>query len=51
MNNKQILNSSGSTVMVRRVIAASAFRRLHSDIARQKKSKKVLRRMKKETDD
>ena len=51
MNNKQIPNNSGSNVLVRRVIAASAFRRLHSDMARHKKSKKVLRRMKKETDE
>jgi len=36
---------------VRRVISASVVRRLHSDIARHKKSKKVLRRMKKEKDE
>ena len=48
MNNKQIPNLSDNTV--RRVIAASAVRRFHSDIARHKKSKKILRRMKKEMD-
>jgi len=50
MNDKQTPNMSGSTVVVQRVIIASAVRRLHSDITRQKKSKKALRRMKKETD-
>jgi len=50
MNTKQIHHISESTIIVRRVIAASAVRRLHSDITRHKKSKKVLHRMKKETD-
>lgn len=51
MNTKQNRNSSGSTFPVRRVIAASAYRRLHSDMARDKKSKKILRRMKKDKDE
>jgi len=41
---------SGSTVVVQRVITASAVRRLRSDIGRHRKAKKALRRMKKETD-
>ena len=50
MNNKPTPHMSGSTVVVQRVITASAVRRLHGDIARQKKSKKALRRMQKDTD-
>jgi len=50
MNTTQNPTSSGTPVIVWRVITASAVRRLRSDIARNKKAKKVLRRMKKEMD-
>ena len=51
MNNKQIPNMSGSTVVAQRVITASAVRRLRKDATRRKKSAKVLPRMRKERDD
>jgi len=51
MNNKQIPNMSGSTVVVQRVITAAAVRRLRKDATRRKKSAKVLPRMRKERDD
>ncbi len=51
MNNKQSPNIYASTVVVQRVITASAVRRLHRDIARHKKSRKVPHRMKKERDE
>ena len=51
MNTQQPPTSKGNTVIVRRVVTASAVRRLRSDIARNKKTKKVLRRMKKEADE
>jgi len=49
MNNSTI--KTATNVVTRRIITASAVRRLHSDIARHKKSKKALPRMKKERDD
>jgi len=43
--------TSNTRVVTRIIITASAVRRLRSDIARHKKSKKTLRRMKKERSD
>jgi hypothetical protein len=40
--------SSGHSIIVHRVIPSSVMRRFRSDVARQKKAKKTLRRMKKE---
>jgi hypothetical protein len=48
---QQSLNPMEHAITIRRVIPASAYRRLNSDIARQKKSKKALRRMRKERND
>ncbi len=48
MNAQSTTNSTERATVVRRVIPASAFRRLYGDIARQKKAKKALRRMRKE---
>ena len=44
-------NPSDQPINVHRVIPASVIRRFRSDIARQKKSRKTPRRMKKETRD
>ena len=44
-------NPSDQPITVRRVIPASVIRRFRGDIARQKKSKKSPRRMKKENRD
>ena len=46
MKAEQNPNSFGRSIVVHRVIPASVVRRLRSDIARQKKAKKALRRMK-----
>jgi hypothetical protein len=51
MNARSTTNSTECATVVRRVIPASAFRRLYGDIARQKKAKKALRRMRKERND
>ena len=51
MNNKQIPNMPSNTVVVQRMITASAVRRLRKDATRRKKSAKVLPRMRKERDD
>jgi len=51
MNIQQTPTSRANTVIVRRVITASAVRRLYSDNARLKKAKKALRRMKREKDE
>ena len=51
MNAQKTINSTERAIVIRRVIPASAFRRLRGDIARQKKAKKTLRRMKKERGD
>jgi hypothetical protein len=48
MNAQPTINSTKRATVIRRVIPASAFRRLYGDIARQKKAKKALRRMRKE---
>jgi hypothetical protein len=44
-------NPSDHPIRVHRIIPASVIRRLRSDIARQKKSKKTPRHMKKENRD
>lgn len=44
-------NSSGHSIAVHRVIPSSVIRRFRSDVARQKKAKQTLRRMKKEYGD
>ena len=49
--HQQTPNASERVVVVHRVIPASAFRRWKGDIARQKKNKKALRRMRKERND
>ena len=51
MNTQRTSTSNETTVIVRRVITASAIRRLRSDIARNNKAKKTLRRMKTEMDE
>lgn len=51
MSTKQSSPVADRTVVIRRVIPASALRRLRSDFARQKKAKKALRRMRKESSD
>ena len=44
-------NSSERPITMHRVIPASVIRRFRSDLARQKKSKKIPRRMQKENRD
>jgi hypothetical protein len=52
MNAQQQTPNSGERVVaIHRVIPASAFRRWKGDIARQKKNKKALHRMRKERND
>ncbi len=48
MSTKQSSTMADRTVVIHRVISASAFRRLRNDFTRQKKAKKALRRMRKE---
>ena len=51
MKAQQTHHSSEPSIVVHRVIPAAVVRRLHNDIARHKKAKKALRRMKKEQRD
>jgi hypothetical protein len=51
MNTKQKTKSADSSLVIRRVITASAFRKIHSSNTRLKKARKALRRMKKEKDE
>jgi len=50
MKAQQTTSSTEHPIVIRRVIPASAVRRLRGDIARHKKAKKALRRMPKEKD-
>jgi len=49
MNNSA--SNTATIVVIHRIITASAVRRLRSDTARHKKSKKALRRMRQERSD
>ena len=51
MNTERSTQSTTDMVLVRRVITASAVRKINSDNARLKKTKKALHRMKKEKDE
>ena len=51
MNARSTIHPTERATVIRRIVPASAFRRLRSDIARQKQSRKALRRMRKERND
>ncbi len=51
MNARSTIHPTERATVIHRVIPASAFRRLYGDIARHKKAKKALRRMRKERND
>ncbi len=51
MNARSTTHPTERATVIRRIVPASAFRRLRSDMARQKQSRKALRRMRKERND